>query len=74
MRLANKILYLLFGHKYVLTQKLSKQSRRIACTRCKAMFAMNDDVKAVVPWSNEFHQLYESQGVSIKYTHWEAMK
>ena len=63
---------LFFGHKYVLTQQLSKQSRRVACTRCREMFAMNDDVRAVVSWDASFHELYEQQGVQIKYKHWEA--
>lgn len=63
---------LFFGHKYVSTQQLSKQSRRVACTRCCEMFAMNDDVRAVVPWGSSFHELYEQRGVQIKYKHWEA--
>ena len=72
MRFLKRVLCLIFGHKYVLTQQLSNQSRRIACIRCHEMFAMNDDVRAVVPWSAEFHRLYESQGVRIRYKHWEA--
>lgn len=72
MRFLRKVMCLFFGHKYVLTQQLSKQSRRIACTRCHEMFAMNDDVRAVVPWDASFHELYEQQGVHIKYKHWEA--
>lgn len=32
---------------------------------------MNDDVRAVVPWDSGFHKLYESQGIEIKYKHWE---
>lgn len=63
---------LLFGHRYVLTQKLTEQSRRIACTRCRRMFAMNDDVRAVVEWDSTFHRLYETFGVKIKYRDWEA--
>lgn len=72
MKFLLRVVCLFFGHKYVLTQNLSKQSRRVACTRCRQMFAMNDDVCAVVPWDSEFHRLYESQGVRIKYQHWEC--
>lgn len=71
MKLLKKVLCLFFGHRYVLTQELTRYSRRVACTRCKEMFAMNDDVRAVVPWNSEFHKLYESQGIEIKYKHWE---
>ena len=72
MKFLLRVVCLLFGHKYVLTQSLSQQSRRVACTRCRHMFAMNDDVRAVVPWDAGFHRLYESQGVQIKYQHWEG--
>lgn len=72
MKLLKKVICLFFGHRYVLTQELSKYSRRIACTRCNEMFAMNDDVRAVVPWDAEFHKLYEDQGIKIKYQHWES--
>ena len=70
MKFLLRVVCLFFRHKYVMTQNLSKQSRRVACTRCHQMFAMNDDVRAVVPWDSEFHRLYESQGVRIKYQHW----
>ena len=72
MKFLLRVVCLFFGHKYVLTQNLSKQSRRVACTRCRQMFAMNDDVGAVVPWDAGFHRLYESEGVQIKYQHWEC--
>ena len=72
MKFLLRVVCLFFGHKYVLTQNLSEQSRRVACIRCGQMFAMNDDVRAVVPWDSEFHRLYESQGVRIKYQHWEC--
>ncbi len=52
MKFLLRVVCLFFGHKYVLTQNLSKQSRRVACTRCRQMFAMNDDVRAVVPWDS----------------------
>lgn len=67
-----RIVCLLFSHKYVLTQKLSLQSRRMACTRCHQMFAMNDDIQCLIDWDASFHQMYESQGVKIKYQPWEG--
>ena len=72
MSTLRRVVCLFFGHKYTLTQELTPHSRRIACTRCRQMFAMNDDVRAVVEWDAGFHRLYESQGVEIKYQHWEG--
>lgn len=66
-----RIICLFFGHKYSLAQKLTDHSRRICCTRCRQSFAMNDDVRAVLPWDASFHRLYESQGVTIEYQPWE---
>jgi hypothetical protein len=65
---------LFFGHKYVTTQKLSPTSRRIACTRCRRMFGMNDEVRAVIDWSGELHKMYERFGHEIKYLPWEGAK
>jgi len=36
------------------------------------MFAMNDDVRCVIPWDAEFHRMYESHGVKIVYLDWEG--
>lgn len=57
----------IFGHKYYIAQKLLSHSRRLCCHRCRKSFAMNDDVKALVPWSADFHKMYESHGVKIVY-------
>lgn len=67
-----KILCFFGRHKYVATQEFTDYGRRIACRRCRRMFAMNDDVRCVVPWDAEFHQMYESHGVKIVYLDWEA--
>jgi Prophage protein (DUF1660) len=62
-----KLICFFFGHKYSLAQNLHAHSRRVYCTRCKCSFAMNDDVRSIVPWDAEFHKMYESHGVEIKY-------
>ena len=67
-----RIVCFFFKHKYVLTQKLSPQSCRIACTRCHRIFAMNDDVRCVIDWDASFHQMYEARGIKIKYQPWEG--
>ncbi len=68
----SKLLCLLLGHKYKTTQTLTPTSRRIACTRCNRMFAMSDEVRTVVDWSSEFHQMYERFGITIRYQPWEG--
>lgn len=66
---------LFFGHKYVVTQKLTPSSRRLACTRCHRMFAMNDEVRVLVDWSADFHELYERVlETPITYLSWEGGK
>jgi len=65
---------LFFGHKYTVTQRFSEKSRRLACARCHEMFAMNDDVRALVNWSSAFHQLYETLGHKVEYLDWEGTK
>ena len=65
---------LFFGHKYIVTQRFSATSRRLACTRCHEMFAMNDEVRALVNWSSAFHQLYETMGHKVEYLDWEGTK
>lgn len=67
-----KLRCLFFGHNYTVTQKFSPASRRLACTRCRGMFAMNDDVRAVVDWNSAFHEMYERFGHDIKYLEWEG--
>ncbi|MEN6547923.1 MAG: hypothetical protein ABFE07_17945, partial [Armatimonadia bacterium] len=62
----------LFGHKYMITQRLPYASARLCCRRCRRMFAMNDDVRCVLPWDSEFHCMYESHGVKIVYLDWEG--
>lgn len=68
----DKIMCLLGRHKYVATQEFTDYSRRIACRRCRRMFAMNDDMRCVVPWDSEFHRMYEVMGHSINYKDWEG--
>ena len=60
-----------FGHKYKMVQKLSPQTRRVCCARCHKSFAMNDDVRSLLPWDYEFHNMYESHGVKIVYKGFE---
>lgn len=42
------LICLIFGHKYVLAQRLTAYSRRVYCTGCGKSFAMNDEARVVV--------------------------
>jgi hypothetical protein len=40
-------------HEYGVIKQYSRQSRLVACMRCKRLWGMNDDVKAFIPWDKE---------------------
>jgi len=67
----NSLKCMIKGHAIVETQTLSIVARRIACKRCGKMFAMNDGMQVVKPWTPEFHAMYEGLGVDIVYQDWE---
>ena len=64
----------IFGHKYAIAQKLTHDTRRLCCKRCRKSFAMSDSVKSVLAWDADFHRLYESYGIEIKYLKFENSK
>ena len=45
-------------HRYVLEKRLSRTSRKIGCTRCGKQWAMNDDCQILLPWDEDFEQVY----------------
>ena len=51
---------LVFGHKYVVERLFSPIARKVGCTRCGSSWAMNDRVRAFVPWDGEFEDLYRT--------------
>ena len=55
-----------FGHRMEVWQHFSHYSRRVICERCGGDWAMNDEVRAIVPWSGEFAQMYEMFGHPIR--------
>ena len=52
----------IFGHTLFVVQRFGTRSRRIVCPACGLDQAMNDDVQAVVPWSDEFDEMYRRFG------------
>ena len=71
MGFIKKIICFIFGHKYRVAQKFNTYSRRVTCARCKDKFAMNDDVRSLLPWDCEFEGMYEDHGHEIKWNKWE---
>lgn len=49
-------------HKYYTLIELSKWSRKLGCHNCNKCFAMNNDVRSVLPWDGEFETLYKMIG------------
>ena len=56
--LARRLLCWIKGHRFTLIRQLSFTSRKLQCRRCERYFAMNDDVRVVVPWDHDFETLY----------------
>lgn len=48
----------LFNHKFYVVQEFGPHQRRIHCPRCGMDLAMNDNVRVVLPWCDEFENLY----------------
>lgn len=68
--LCAKAICLVFGHRYQVAQEFSNYSRRVVCPDCRGDWAMNDDVRAFVPWSEEFTAMYQMQGKFV-YNPWQ---
>jgi hypothetical protein len=54
-----RLMCVLFGHKYVVLKPLSYTSRKVGCTRCHRAWGMNDSVKAFIPWNDELEEMYK---------------
>lgn len=51
--------YHLFGkHKYYTIEEFSDDSRKVGCRICQKQWAMNDRLKALVGWDDDFEKLY----------------
>lgn len=59
MNQANKLICLLFGHKYRLLRSVTSYCREIKCRRCKAEFVMNDDWLSLLPLDDEFKKMHD---------------
>jgi len=57
-----RLICFIFGHRYQVVQEFSHYSRRVVCPDCRSDWGMNDDVRAIIPWSDELREMYESMG------------
>jgi hypothetical protein len=53
-----KIRCMVFFHKLRVVQEFSGSTRKVYCSRCDSYFAMNDELRAFLPWDDEFEDLY----------------
>lgn len=56
-----KLLCFIFGHKYKLKRRITRDISELVCARCKEEFGLNKTVKTVLPLDDELkeiHQLY----------------
>jgi len=42
-----------FGHRYEITRVITPQIKELRCERCGELFAMNGDVRALLPLDKE---------------------
>lgn len=49
----------IFGHKYKFVERISDQSDKVECTRCGKLFAINYNVRVILPWDRELEKFYE---------------
>lgn len=57
----HKVVCALRGHKYVIERVFGPYTRKVGCTRCDRKWAMNDDVKAFLPWDDDFERFYKAR-------------
>ena len=54
-----KLICKLMNHSLEVVKTFDYTSRCCHCKRCGQYFAMNDNVKAFLPWDGEFSALYK---------------
>lgn len=54
----NRLKCFLFGHQLYVVQELTQSSRRVACSRCKKSWGLNDDLRTIVEWDDDLERLY----------------
>jgi hypothetical protein len=57
--LLNRIKCAIGKHAYYEIKKYSISTRKVGCRHCEKTWAMNDDIRAFVPWGKEFDDMYD---------------
>lgn len=57
-----RLICAVLSHRYFVEREFSPQDRRLGCHRCRQLFAMNDNVRLVLPWDGSFETLYRTTG------------
>lgn len=66
MMILRKLKCAVFGHQYRAHQTFTSYSRRVVCDHCGGDWAMNDDVRAILPWSKDFEEMYRVMGHDVR--------
>lgn len=59
---SDRLSCLLWGHRFFVKQEFGPVARRVQCERCDGDWAMNDEIRAFVPWDDDFVRMYELLG------------
>jgi hypothetical protein len=46
-------------HDYLVVKNLSIRCQKISCSRCKKLWAVNHEMRAILPWDYELECLYK---------------
>lgn len=66
MKWLQQLVCALTRHDYVIEKRFTRYSRKIGCTRCGKQWAMNDDVRCILPWDAEFEAFYADERIFPK--------
>jgi hypothetical protein len=55
----------LIGHRYQVRQVFTPETRHVFCLHCAGSWAMNDRIRVITPWNEEFAQFYRERGFTI---------
>ena len=47
-------------HDFTVVRQLSKQASKLVCGRCNKKWAMNYDMRIMIPWDSEVEQFYDN--------------
>ncbi len=63
MKMIERLLCAVLGHRYVVERVLNHGARKVGCTRCNSHWAMHDGTRSFVRWDGEFEEFYAPGGI-----------